>query len=218
VLVSHLKKFIFVKTIKTAGTSVESYFEQYCMPAGTWTQSHHRDEYIGESGIIGYRGKDKGASTFYNHMPASEIKQLIDTQVWQSYLKFTVVRNPYDKMISAYYFFRKRNDELADREACDIQDFRKWVSQSNGIIDKQIYTIDGKCVMDTYIRYENLHDDMKNICEKLGIAFNKDELPKFKSGYRNQNYSMSDFYDQKTAEKVARLYQFEIDEFGYSLD
>jgi hypothetical protein len=30
-LVSHLKKFIFTKTKKTAGTSVESVFEPYCM-------------------------------------------------------------------------------------------------------------------------------------------------------------------------------------------
>lgn len=33
-LISHRKRFIFTKTAKTAGTSVESYFEQYCMPEG----------------------------------------------------------------------------------------------------------------------------------------------------------------------------------------
>jgi hypothetical protein len=30
-LVSHQRKFIYTKTVKTAGSSVESYFEPYCI-------------------------------------------------------------------------------------------------------------------------------------------------------------------------------------------
>ena len=55
-LISHRKKFIFMKTVKTAGTSTESYFEQYCMPDGEWQQSHGRDEYATKTGIIGCNG------------------------------------------------------------------------------------------------------------------------------------------------------------------
>ena len=56
-LVSHRYKFIFTKTVKTAGTSIESYFEKYCMPEGEWKESHNREEYVSETGIIGYRGR-----------------------------------------------------------------------------------------------------------------------------------------------------------------
>jgi len=45
-LVSHRYRFIYTKTIKTGGTSVESYFEPYCMADGEWTESQKRDEYI----------------------------------------------------------------------------------------------------------------------------------------------------------------------------
>ena len=38
-LVSHQKKFIFTKTKKTEGTSVESFFEPYCVLEVTWEQT-----------------------------------------------------------------------------------------------------------------------------------------------------------------------------------
>ena len=53
-LISHRKQFIFTKTVKTAGTSVESYFEQFCKPDGEWQESHAHEEYVSKSGIIGY--------------------------------------------------------------------------------------------------------------------------------------------------------------------
>jgi len=43
-LVSHRKKFIYTKTAKTAGTSVESYFEPFCLPEGDWKLEHTRDD------------------------------------------------------------------------------------------------------------------------------------------------------------------------------
>ena len=54
-LISHRKRFIYTKTVKTAGTSVESYFEPYCMREGEWSFSHSRAEYVSEAGIVGIR-------------------------------------------------------------------------------------------------------------------------------------------------------------------
>ena len=46
-LISHRKQFIYTKTAKTAGTSVESYFEKYCMPEGKWQFSHGHRRLLG---------------------------------------------------------------------------------------------------------------------------------------------------------------------------
>ena len=35
-LVSHARKFIYTKTLKTAGTSVEVFLEPYCRPPAKW--------------------------------------------------------------------------------------------------------------------------------------------------------------------------------------
>ena len=106
-LISHKKKFIFTKTVKTAGTSIESYFEPYCMPEGEWTESHARNEYVSDTGIIGYRGENRKGSTWYNHMPAVVIRDLLGSEKWDEYFKFTVMRNPFDKLISGFHMYER---------------------------------------------------------------------------------------------------------------
>ena len=76
-LISHRKRFIYTKTVKTAGTSVEVYFEPWCLPENTWTFSHARDQTVCADGIIGYRGNNRGDSSWWNHMPASLIAFLV---------------------------------------------------------------------------------------------------------------------------------------------
>lgn len=105
-LVSHRKKFIFIKTAKTAGTSVESYFERFCLPEDAWTQVHFRDEVNCEAGMIGARGPGASKSKLRNHMSATQIKPLLDSSVWDGYFKFSVIRNPFDLIVSSYFFNR----------------------------------------------------------------------------------------------------------------
>jgi len=81
------------KTVKTAGTTVEVYFEKYCMPEGEWTFSHGREQYISSDGIIGCRSSDIKANKYYNHMPAVDIKEKIGASTWDKYFKFCVARN-----------------------------------------------------------------------------------------------------------------------------
>jgi len=78
------------------------------MPTDEWTLTHHRDEYVSAHGIIGYRGPQRSATTLYwNHMPAELIRRRIGKNLWDNYYKFSVIRNPYDKVLSGFYFFRR---------------------------------------------------------------------------------------------------------------
>src|SRR5689334_12041430 len=107
-LISHRKRFIYTKTVKTAGTSVESYFEPYCMREGEWTFSHAREESVSEAGIVGIRSGEPleiQGVIWWNHMPAKTIRALIGDAVWNDYFKFCIVRNPFDAVVSAYRFF-----------------------------------------------------------------------------------------------------------------
>jgi len=71
--------------VKTAGTSVESYFEPYCMPEGVWHFSDGRDEYVSETGIIGCRTKDVSGYKWFNHMPASLVQEQLGQKLWEKY-------------------------------------------------------------------------------------------------------------------------------------
>jgi hypothetical protein len=145
-LVSHRKRFIYTKTEKTAGTSVELYFEPYCMPEGEWKFSGSRDQYIGKTGIVGARGKSVRKAQFYNHMSAQAIKDKIGDECWNEYYKFTVIRNPFDKIVSYFHHLDSlfHNSSFIDlpirrkihrviwafqapRSDSAIERFRRWV-------------------------------------------------------------------------------------------
>lgn len=238
-LISHRKEFIFTKTVKTAGTSVESYFEKYCMPEGEWRESHTREEYISEAGIIGYRGGANKDKTWYNHMPAKTIRDQIGQDMWDRYYKFTIVRNPFDKLISGFFFYGKNGGKVAGklmklkakvRQVLDIEEkvdksrgqkeierFRSWIHKGGSIIDRNKYMIDGEENMDYFIRYEHLHEDMKHVCDQLSIPFEPSLVPQFKKGLRKHSIPIQDYYDTETYRIVREKYAWEVEKFGYDL-
>ncbi|MEO8342994.1 MAG: sulfotransferase family 2 domain-containing protein [Gallionella sp.] len=212
-LVSHRKKFIYTKTIKTAGTSVESYFEPYCMKEGEWSFTHARLEYISDSGIIGCRTGQLlviQASTWWNHMPAVTIKALVGESIWDSYFKFCVIRNPFDKVVSAYHFFSPKASAPTLK-----QDFEAWLMSNPLPIDRSKYMIDGEFCMDGVIRYETLLQDIERICERLDIPYQPQNLKNLKVGHRPSK-SLEEYYSAKSTEIVTNAYRYELDKFGYT--
>ncbi|MDP6526346.1 MAG: sulfotransferase family 2 domain-containing protein [Kiritimatiellia bacterium] len=237
-LISHRKRFIFTKTDKTAGTSVESYFEKYCMPEGTWEFSHSRDEYVSETGIVGYRGPQAARRTWHNHMSAAAIKQNIGDEVWNSYFKFTIIRNPFSKLVSAFSYIDKREKNRPLKERLrklvrnirgkgnalslisgnnPVDRFRSWIHNGGAIVDRDRYFIDGDICVDYFIRFEDLADGVKHVCDVLDVPFEPGNMPKLKSGSRNKQLPLKDFYDKETTELVEDLYAFELKHFDYQM-
>ena len=232
-LVSHRKKFVFTKTAKTAGTSVESYYEPFCMPEGVWQESHARDEYVSDSGIIGYRGTDTSGCKFYNHMPAAEIRDLIGEAMWDDYFKFTVIRNPFTKLVSGWYHFHRPNVSskrtlksivynpfhlsfiLAGKR--DIVDFRSWILGGGQIIDRDKYQINEQVVVDYFIKQEEISEGIEHVNAVLGISNYDRKLPSFKAGMRNRGIPILDFFDSRTEKVVREKYAWEIEYFGYQM-
>ncbi len=218
-LISHRKKFIYTKTVKTAGTSIEVYFEPYCMPEGEWTFQDGRLEYISETGIIGCRTGNPiiiQGSTWWNHMPAVAIRALIGSEIWDSYFKFCAVRNPFDKLVSAYHFFGPCKADPANPDAPSLQDdFERWLTAGPLPIDRNKYVIDGQFCMDDVIRYENLPEDIERICRKLDIPFRPAELLELKKRTTPRT-PLKNYYSPRSLEFVQEKFGFELEKFGYS--
>lgn len=224
-LCSHKHKFIYFKTIKTAGTSVEIFFEKYCVPEGTHTESHTTRQLVTEAGIVGSRmdGK-KWGDKFYNHMPAKDVRARLGDEIFRSYLKFCVVRNPYDKLISRFWWDLKPDEakraELGAASFSTIKEpFRKWIFSKAGklVDDRDIYTIKGQSVMDRYVHFENLLGDMESVCKACNIEFEPERLGSYKSGIRIRPEHFSEYYDSDTQALVEREFNWELAEFGYEL-
>jgi hypothetical protein len=225
-LVSHRNRFIYLKTQKTAGTSVEIYFERYCLdPTSPYKARHLTDAQVSPYGIIGYRGpmgkgRSKGRPEWYNHMPAELVREQIGPQKWSEYTKFCAIRNPYDKAVS-YWWHMLSN---AGREAAvemtfdEVRKrFSKWVctDRLEWLIDRNIYTIDGELCVDFLIRYEHLVEDMEKICAMLNVEFDPTQLGKYKNHSRVRKEPFPEYFDFAAAKKVTDVFAFEFDRFGY---
>lgn len=222
-LISHRHRFIYTKTAKTGGTSVESFFERFCMPDGAWTQLHGRDEHVSEHGIIGYRGPvPPSGTTWWNHMPASTIKAKVGAAVWESYFKFCVVRNPFEKCISAFCFqggdyqASPRVTEELRHENLGAEQIRFiGFLQHHAPVDRDKYMIGRGFCLDAVIRYEALEDDIQKICDRIGVPYDPKYLPHFKRGIRPPDATVGSLYTKRSRELVEKVFAFELRFFGY---
>jgi hypothetical protein len=212
-LVSHEKKFIYIKTIKTAGTSVEMALQPCCMPKGgvvtEWTDCSET-----KTGIVGARGPNAHSQLWWNHMPASVIRARLPEDIWNNYCKICNIRNPWDKTVSRFHMaFRDIKNE---DESTVIKHFQNWLNATDSLgKDTGLYFIDRKPVADFYIRYEHLTEDLKQLSLRLGLVLG--DLPHAKADMRGSSrIPYTAYYDTPTQKIVAEHYALEIAHFGWT--
>lgn len=213
VLVSHLYKFIYLKNYKVAGTSVESFFGQFCIDPSKrekYVFENDQHEEISRWGILGSRGNGR-RTIWFNHISAKDVKHHLGSDMFDDYFKFCVVRNPYDLMVSSY-FFEKR--DLNKNSQIDFKTYCKKFINYNSNLLRMI--IDDQPICQYYIRYENLVNDILVVLDKLGITdFDIKDLPHHKSEYNPHDKPYQDYYDDETKQIVKKIFQKEIEMFGY---
>jgi len=216
-ILSHSKKFIFQRTKKTAGTSIEIYFQPWCTTPERNELTDKYNEAVTDQGIVGSRSRpyDK----FYDHMPWYQVMNLIGKPLWDSYFKFCSIRNPWDKVVSRFYWETK-NVNYADMPFTEVQRlFNLFVRSHLRVLwdDKDMYIDQGRTQLDFHIRYEHLHEDLETVCERLDIPWQPERLGQFKSGIRYHTNPYQDYYtDDFVYGTVVRHSKFEIDHFGYT--
>jgi hypothetical protein len=202
-IVSHEHKFIFLKTMKTAGTSIEVFLsalagvDAIVTPVGPEEPGHKPRNFL--------------AGRYWNHMPACVVRKNLGEEVWNSYFKFCFERNPWDKVISRYWWAIHWGTV---RKVPDLPSLEEFVLGGHGRLetDWPIYTIDDEIAVDAVGRYENLDDDLRAILHRAGLAIEV-ELPRTKSGFRDPDDP--ERFSARSAEHVARLFHREIAAFGY---
>lgn len=231
-IVSHKHKFIFIKTSKTAGTSVEIALSKYCGPDDIITPIALDDEktrselgYPGPqnfkgssssgviSGLLKKLGKKKQYQ-FYNHMPAKEVKAGIDDDAWNDYFKFCIERNPWDRVVSLYYWRSKKkenppaiSDYISSKAPHSLK--RKGIG---------LYTINGEVVVDKVCLFENLAEELEEVRKRVGLP-EPLELPRAKSQFRpDKKKGYQELFGEEQEMRIAELFADEIKLFGYSFE
>ncbi len=214
-LVSHRHRFIYLKTKKTAGTSIEKALEPFARPPderSAWT--HAAPMAVSEAGIVGARGKGARRELWHSHMPASQVRAQLPCEIWRDYTKICAVRNPWDKVVS---FFHMAHPRVKERPRPQIfERFRRFVAGEEELgEDLEIYAIDGDLVADQVIRYDNLADDFARVCAAIGVA--APALDAIKADTRGEaKIDYRDYYDEPARERVAARFARDIEIFGWT--
>jgi sulfotransferase famil protein len=224
VLLSHKHRFIFVKTRKTGGSSLQAFLAEHCGPDDVLPplEGYESRNYRGLSNpILDFvQGGHSNMSEiwlnlfqrrrYFNHMEAFKIRNRVGKKVWDSYFKFCVERNPWEKVVSRYWWKFRDEDEPPP--------FKDYVFGDYDLgSDWSRYTLNGRIAVDFIGRYERLESDLAEICRRIGIPFGAG-LPRHKSGIRRNTKHYSDYYDEPSVAKIATVYHREIAEFGYRFE
>lgn len=241
-IISHKHKFIFLHCRKNAGSSVSVSLYRYLGPfdiaIGSWDDAINNGIFPNKrmyfwafqspsffkftpdaiNSSIKRKAIKVMPGTGATHATASQIK-LRFPQKFKKYKKFCIIRNPYDRVISDYYWRLKVMKKLDQ-----IPSFSEYLNALksgdtlNGFVPKlpdnwNIYTIDNQIAVDYICFYENLENDLKDVLVS-DIGLNWDSwMPLAKQG--KLGYDYSSFYTEKEKQIVYEIFSKEIETFGY---
>lgn len=198
-IISHKYKFIFIKTFKTASSSFEAAYSWLAGPDDILTPDEPATTDYNQD--MWYTG-----DVFFNHMHGAEIMKHISLDVWSSYYKFCIERNPWDKAISWYYW----NRQFWETD----MSLSEFVQGHLNKPDWPVYAIEDRVVVDEILRFENLYGEIDRVCDLLGIPRLK--MPQVKGAVRPRGINYRDVLGTKEREKIAGDYSKIIKLMNYS--
>lgn len=224
-IINHRYRFIFLKTHKTASTSIEIALSEFC-DAGDIVTSISPDENklrqdLGFCGPVNYeaplsdyspkdlmvlRKKGKRKSRFRGHMPAAELLPMIDRGIWDSYFKFCFERNPFDKAISRYYF-------STQSPRPPIDDFIATAPERY-LSSWPVYTLDGRVAVQFVGRYTYLQRDLATVAEYLGFP-RPLTLPQTKTQFRLNRDPYATVLGSQSRDRIEAVCTQELAAFNY---
>ena len=195
-MISHKHKCIFIHIPKTAGTSIES-------ALGGWGLTQDN-----EHKLLG----DVYQSQHHT-------LQSIEKTLRQKYFKFTFVRNPWDRFVSLYFYYKGGGNQKSDIHLKKYipLDFKSFVTQPLDTIiprshlESQFSYLEesGKIELDFIGRFERLEDDYKYIRTKFGLD------QKLSITRKSIHKHYTEYYDDETRQIVADKYAKDIEYFRY---
>ncbi len=216
-LISTSHKFIFVHVPKSAGSSVTNVLRPYCLPKNRtlWRR------------LLTFLPVRENVEKVYfrQHETAANIRAKLGSQVFDDFVSFGIVRNPFDHAVSLFEFLKKQTARNSGRVVAELTFYEfmqlrskpqrfaleesplKMADQASRLVDER-----GNIIVTEVLHLEKLADEFPRLCAKLGLP--PIEMVVMNTSKRN---AIADYYDAATVALVRQHYARDFALFGYDI-
>lgn len=162
------------------------------------------------------------------HLSALQIKYILGDEVFNSCFKFSIVRNPWARCVTRYFYTHTDNEPSQDeklrrgttRKFHDL-DFDAWIRkfaksgqrhQKSQL--KKLVDLEGNLLVDYVGRLENFQESFDYICDQIGCE--RRQIPHSNSSGKRPHYSQ--YYTPETQALVAEACIDDIEYFGFKFE
>ena len=203
-MISHRFKCIYIHISKCAGSTIEKSFG---IDIADISQENNKN-------LFGWNEKHK---IFLQHATPFELldKGFLNSKIWESYYKFIIVRNPWERALSDYIWLSNEQN-IQDKFENFILGkgvFSKCMKDSNSKLYRgdhltsqvnYFFLNKHKIKYDRIIRFENLREGLSEVKNDLGLP---DSFFSEKINVGEKRFShYSKFYDNRRKDLVYNTY------------
>ncbi len=204
-IISHKHKCIFIAIPKTATHAI-----RFAL------RPHMAEEDLEQVGLFVNKRMPFEAleKIQHGHITAQEIRPLLGEEIWESYFKFAIVRNPFDRFVSYCAFVNANNPKFAENpmpyfyNALVNKQTHKHIlfqPQSSFIADQK-----GKILIDYVGKYETLQESYNIVCDRLKLPHTALEVVNTSS-----HKPYKEYYNEELVEMVGKHFRIDLEILGY---
>ncbi|WP_170666333.1 sulfotransferase family 2 domain-containing protein [Ruegeria profundi] len=214
-IISRGRRYVFVHMPKTGGTSLALALEQRAMKddilLGDTPKALKRRRRAKE---LTARGR------LHKHATLADIDGVLPEGELEAMFAFTLVRNPWDRMVSYYHWLRSQSfahEAVTLSQQLEFEPFvlhpnirrsfqdhpaRRYMTRADGVEQCQLF-----------LRLEQFEQDAQPLFRHLEFEV---ELPHINPSERQADYRA--YYSDRSAQSVAESCAEDIERFGYAFD
>ncbi len=212
-IISSGRKYIFVHIPKTGGTALTLALEG---------RVGKDDILIGDTPkAVRRRRRLQGVQAsgrLWKHSRLADIYGLVTQEQIEDYFTFTLVRNPWDRLVSYYHWLRVQSFDHPAVRLAQRLDFSGFLNDEHtrrtvrtGSYRQFMYDRAGVERCNLFIRLEHLQQDIAPLEEHLGFSLGR--IPVVNRSGRDADYRC--YYSDTDARVVAGICAGDIARFGY---
>lgn len=215
-IISPGRRYIFVHIPKTGGSALSLALESRAMKD---------DILIGDTPKAKARARrwqgKASEGRLWKHSKLADVEGLVNPASFDDCFILTLVRNPWDRMVSYYHWLRGQrfsHPAVGLAQELDFAGFLAHPQTADSILANPYdsYCRDGQGVdrARLYARLEYLDDDLAPFWAHLGFSLSP--VPRVNASARGRGWR--GYYDDAAAEQVAQLCAADIARFGYRFE